>query len=384
MTKSRLSMKFLLSTPMLKQLLATSLLVMAALLISLLIGMLEPRSSQMIEASKDYETQRFAPASTESMSHMIDPISVVQTGGKVATGFPATLDMAKGFILSDLGKRLPKEFLVPEVLRKQTALWFDLFTKYSGNTWLIIAGGRNPAIIEEWDEEKIMASSFEQAIRSQGSEFLHSRLAELSRLQARPLYLQRGLRDDFLANRRQQLRWLPTIEKILKAQRLPSELAKFFLIPKNPSLEENRQPWETLKAGYGKKYLIIGENIDETRSPLKVARVVATLLKKRPLYIGQWDRYFNNVPALPARFYAALYADTYLDELQIEEQKAPPVADMHAFKLGRTVSVDELIRQLRVDVASFYESNPDLLEKPEKTFLPKGFVFFTNTSAPPP
>ena len=145
---------------------------------------------------------------------------------------PVNLDLTRGFILSDQYQRISNQFQVPQKLKKETALWFDLFTKYNKETWIIIRAGNNPALIEEWTTTKLIRTMIDEPTEKNMIQFLHKRITNLQKLNSSPLILQRGLREDFIEARVKLKKWLPAIERVFNSQKIPNEFSRFFIIPK--------------------------------------------------------------------------------------------------------------------------------------------------------
>lgn len=375
MTKPRVQLKKVPDTPISKQLLGMGLMGTAGLLIFLLVAFLAPKSSDLIDASREFDTRiarpqtitSFLPAGVSSSTLTDSPKSPDQ---------PINLDLTRGFILSDQDQRLSKSFRIPNNLKKETAFWFDIYTKYNRDIWLIVSEGRSPTVIEEWPLEKIMMSVGEGPSTSKVLQFLNDRALKLAQSTTQPLRVQQGLADEFQFRVKKQKQWFPAIEKIFRAQKLPWELSRLFIIPNNISLGETADPWTTFRDSWTSRYLLKTKIIDETKSPIKVARAIATLLRKQHKQIIPWNEYFASTLPLDAAFSAALHAEAYWDELELEKGSPEPAKKLKAFKLARATSVAQLTKQLKTNQSTFFSNNPDVLRKEASVILPKSYVFF--------
>jgi hypothetical protein len=363
-----------------KQLLATGLIVVSGLLIFLIIGLLAPKSSDIISAGQEFDTQVVFTGSNgaNEIPTGIQIPGIPLPADKPNSNLAANLDLTRGFILSDQNKKISAKFQIPEAIKRETALWFDLYTKYSNDSWLIIREGLRPCVVEEWPSHKISLMIGGQNSDDKIHQFLANRILSFGHEQSSLLRIQRGMREDFLTQVLKFHRWMPTIEKIFKAQKLPWELSRFFLIPGNPSLGNSAKasPWSKLKPSIAERYLIQTKPVDESLSPLKVARALANIARKQRHKLVNWNLYFNGPEYLSAAFYAVLFAESYWDELQFEKYELDNSLRYKAFRLARKTSVGDLLKQLKSDLPNFLESNPDLVVKERGAILPKTFVFF--------
>lgn len=375
MTKTRTELNLFPKQIKPRQFLGSSLIVISGLLIFLIIGLLAPKSSVLVNAGLEYDTQSVAVPLTSTDA----PYGISNTPqysvSRIKTT-PVNLDLTRGFILSDQYQRISNQFQVPQKLKKETALWFDLFTKYNKETWIIIRAGNNPALIEEWTTTKLIRTMIDEPTEKNMIQFLHKRITNLQKLNSSPLILQRGLREDFIEARVKLKKWLPAIERVFNSQKIPNEFSRFFIIPKNLGAENSNPPWTSLNKTIVNRFLIQTKFINEAKAPLKMARVLATILKKKGHKDIIFNNFFENQINLNAAFYAALFADSYSKELEIENEELQHQLQLKAFRLSRDTSISELVFQLKIKLPIFYDSNPDLLIKKSQVLLPKAYVFF--------
>jgi hypothetical protein len=366
-----------------KQLLATGLILFSGLVVFLIIGFIAPKSSSLIDAGKDYDTTNTA---LTTVVPEIPGLGAALSNAKDSVKSPPpaiSLDLTRGFILSNQDKKLPQQFEIPESLRKSVAVWFDLFTKYSNDSWVIISSSPSAAIVEEWSKERLFRRLGEPLNQQRIRLFLNERLRDLKKKpEYGRLFIQAGLKEDFLQNARLQQKWQPIIEEIFEGQKLDKEYARFFLIPKNRSRGERTAPWTALQSSIVNQYLLQTDFIDETKSPVKIARAFANHLKSAKTVKIRWKNHFNSPTDLDAAFYAALYIEAYAEELQLKLKEGSPSQGIKAFKLARETSVENLVKDLNLSLTSFLMSNPDLVAKNPQIELPKAYVFFVEGSRP--
>lgn len=376
MTKRSSEMKNLPPLPISKQMAATGFIVISGLLIFLLIGSLAPKTSSLLNAGREFSNQLDSTPDVANQVpigvNLVNPTQGFTIGNPKG---PLTLDLTKGYILSDEANRIPKGLKIPEDLRKQVSIYFDLYTKYSRDNWLIIREGHNPIIIEEWSLDKLQSLIAPPISQTKINLFLKGRLQVFSQ-RFDSLHIQRGMKEDFAFRVHRHKRWFSTIEKMFTNNNLPKEYSRIFLVPSNKSLSESSDPWTTLEERISKKYLVKSNSINENRSPLKVARVLATVMNKQKYPSQKWLHFFNSPINIDARYFAALYADVYRDKLDFLENAPSQDSKIKAFKLYRQTSIAQLLKELKIELPVFLENNPDLIKNEDKTILPKTFVFF--------
>lgn len=376
MTKARQGMKNVPETTLPKAFLATGLVVTAGLFIFFLVALLGPKSASLLDASREFDTHNvFPPSIAADLPPGTGTALNNFTRGQTVKE-PVNLDLTKGFILSDQDKRLSPQFQIPERLKKATALWFDLLTKYSSDSWIIVRLGPNPMVVEEWSNDKLLQQVGTGPSTSKVQRFLRQRVDLLSKTSLEPLRIQKGLREEFLVHVNKQRPWMPMIEGIFRAQHLPWELSRLFLVPTNISDGESLAPWQRIQPFIARKYLLENSEIKELESPLKVARALATAIKKKTTKRFSWDHFLLGNHDLDAIFYATLLADTYWKELSLEGAKPASKQFLQAFKLSRPTSAGNLTKQLKIGMLQLRKNNPDLINSRATTILPKSYVFF--------
>ena len=375
MTNPRVQLKNLPEAPLTKQMLAMGLVGVAGLLVFLIIAFVGRKSSSLMEASRDFDPRiALPPGLTKNLPQGVSATTLLMRPKTMDQ--PVSLDLTRGFILSDQEQRLSGAFRIPSALKKETALWFDLLTKYSRETSLVIREGDAPTILEEWTNDKLIQSLGDGPSTSKVNRFLRQRVKSLSRTNVAPIKIQTGLLEEFESHLNQNKKWIPSIEGIFETHDLSRDLARLFLVPSQLTTKDHVDPWGRLRPELIDRYLLRNERIDETRSPLKVARVLATLMKKQKRKTVPWKEYFENYELLEPAFLATLHAEAYWSEWHPDASNWPVIKDVKAYKLERPISVGKLLKQLKIKQNLFFSSNPDIILKNKETVLPASYVFF--------
>lgn len=382
MTKVRPSLKKNQAPPAPKQSLATGFMILGGLVIYLIVAFIAPKSTEIIAVSKEFDPSENLPPSSSTPGKEASTAVMVGVPGLLPGSrnvvIPLNLDLTRGYVLSDQDQRVSSEFEIPEALRKATALWFDIYTKYTSKTWLILSDGPSSGIIEEWTPQKLALNLESPMDQGQIQNYLERRIEDLKKTRdLKSLRLQRGLREDFIEQLNQHRIWEATIDKIFTSQKLNPELAAIFFLPPNPDQKLNTPVWRTLRPWLVKRYLLQNNKINEAVSPIKVARTLATTLKANAHPNPQWEHYFKIDFQVEPAFYAALYASRYAQELQMKEPLHQSLT-LKAFRLNQKTSIENLRKKLKVDAEVFFRNNPDILNQKKNMTLPKAFVIVTN------
>lgn len=364
-------------------------------------------------------------------------------------------------ILNDYEDRIGKDFDVPAGLRDRVGFWFDIYTRYDSNNrvihhadfpWIIFKVVDVTEIINS-DKPKfrwmrnMKADDFvtaeykkiKQALKeiAAGSNYnaansYHQKVKEALaplkgslRKKAKVAYesvrIQTGQKNFFANGLQVSPRYLPGMEEIFRAHKLPTELTRL------PFVESSFNKHATSKVGAsgiwqfmdytGKNFMTVNEHIDERRSPFKATVGAARLLKENhlilrrswPMAITAWnhgpagirkaakavgtddlakiiERYQSkSFDFASSNFYceflAALYAEKYHDQIfkDIDYEKT---LDLHAVKLAKKTRAKDLVRHSGLSMEDFLAINPDLTKAVEKNHpIPSGFTFMVDTSA---
>ncbi len=234
-------------------------------------------------------------------------------------------------ILQDPLSRISKDFHIPSGLKRRTAFWFDIYTKYGAHhhvihhtryPWIVYAvvdtedmilKGKGPlwlrrqraqdhVVRERKRIESTLArlsrrESFNNLTREERT--LFQKLNDLKGSRRSVLKLakdnvrsQLGQRDFFQSGFKNSTRYLPYMEEIFVQNGLPIELTRM------PFVESSFNELAVSKVGAsgiwqimprtGLHYsMIVNSRIDERNSPLKATRAAARLLKDYYKSLGQ-------------------------------------------------------------------------------------------------
>ena len=245
---------------------------------------------------------------------------------------PAAPVFDRESVLSDAQNRVSPEFKISEGLRTRVGFWFDVYTKWGSNKRIIHDSRRpwvvykvvdvGPILTAEVPRHKFLRvlkaealvkselaaarKAVAKASRAKKFEDLSpSDIAALGEVGTLPstevlatakrsvgeLRVQTGQRDFFMSGLVASPRYLTTMEKIFQAHGMPVELTRL------PFVESSFNKAATSKVGAsgiwqfmggtGSKFLIVGDNIDERRSPYKATDAAARLLKENHLILGK-------------------------------------------------------------------------------------------------
>lgn len=232
--------------------------------------------------------------------------------------------------LKDPLDRIHPDFKVADNMLPRTQFWFDIYTKYGKNDF-VIHHVRYPWIVFDvvnvdhfmnskgalW-MRRMRAESYahqqekriEKALRSLARRRSYRNLNELESqlykaikplsgsiknnfgFAAKNIRSQLGQKDFFLAGLKRSGQYLPYIEDIFQKRGLPLELTRLPFV--ESSFNENAQSkvgasgiWQIMPAT-GKSFLTVNQWIDERNSPWKASEAAATLLKRYKAALKQW------------------------------------------------------------------------------------------------
>ncbi len=366
-------------------------------------------------------------------------------------------------ILSDYKSRVSEPFHVPSGLNQRVQFWFDIYTKYGLDErvihsqkypWLIlkvvdvapILYAETPRVqwLRNQKAENVVREELRR-VRVHLAKIAHTKnldsLSEEDRslvnvlqnlpgkiqknalIMSKSVRVQTGQKEVFQEGLSLSRQFIPQMDQIFIDQKLPSELTRI------PLVESSFNHLATSKAGAsgvwqfigktGKKFLMVNNNIDERRSPIKSAYAAALVLKEDYLLLKhQWPlavTAYNHGPGgvrhaakvshsyelsdilkryqsksfgfatsnYYSEFLAALYAEKYQDEIF---GAAAPDATNHTLlvKLSRKMHATELLNQIDMPREDFIDLNPELKKAVERnSALPKGFKLHIPTDKKP-
>jgi len=356
-------------------------------------------------------------------------------------------------VLSDAQNRMSPDFQIDIGLKDRVRFWFDVYTNYDSNhriihhsvfPWIVykvvdvtyIINNDEPSHLwmrrakadrlVKQEALKIRAALNHLAHRknfshlSEEEQNLADQLAPIggslhkqALLALRSVRVQTGQKDFFTAGLQISTRYLTTMEKIFRANKMPVELTRI------PFVESSFNKLATSKVGAsgiwqfmggtGRKYMMVDGAIDERRSPFKATEAAAHLLKENhlilhhswPLAVTAWNHGPTGLRKAMARagskdlstiiahyrsrsfdfassnfyseFLAALYAERYSSEIFGPLDREPNV-ELQVVKLARAVRFNTLLKVSGMTIDDFLSLNPELsLAAKKNTLLPRGF-----------
>lgn len=381
-----------------------------------------------------------------------DPLST-QKSIPAADSSPSIDSARHNQILSDYKNRIDEAFHISAGLEPRVQFWFDVYTRY-GLDERVIHSQKYPWIILKVvdiapiiyaETPKFLFLRNQRADRIVKEELARAKLHLLkishtanldhlsdedqqlvgalqalpgkiqnnARLIANGLRVQTGQKEIFQEGLSISKQFLPQMEEIFKQQKLPAELARI------PLVESSFNHLATSKAGAsgvwqfigntGKKFLMVNNEIDERRSPIKSTYAAALLLKENhmllkhswPLAVTAYNhgpggvrkaahasnsydlaiilnRYQSKTFSFASsnyysEFLGALYAEKYQDEI-FGNGEDEISAGTQVVRLSRKVHANELLKNIHMPSEDFIDLNPDLKKAVEKnSALPKGF-----------
>ncbi len=354
-------------------------------------------------------------------------------------------------IVNDKMNLLPQDFKVPDGLKKRVGFWLDIYTKYSSH-FVLVHDAQNPWIVykvvdlrEIYDRGSNRftkdANDRKTVIKS-----LHEVRAVLTRLAHRRDYRnlkpdeyqiykllevvpgsrkkvfttaaknvrdQRGQKDFYRQGLISSSRYLTEMEEIFAGYDLPVELVRLPLVESSFNLDATSKVgasgvWQFM-ANMGKKYLRVGDRIDERNSPIKATDAAAKLmlsnfrvLKSWPLAVTAYNhgaggivhackqlhtRSISDIVTkyksrsfsfasqnFFAEFMAALYGEKYQDKVFGPMPKNPAL-EAETTDLRYSMRAKTLVNITGMTIEELKLYNPDLRAQAVAgaTFLPVGY-----------
>lgn len=370
-----------------------------------------------------------------------------------AEGSVSLLEFDREAVLGDAGGRIDDEFSIPPGLKDRVGFWFDVYTKWDEHQ-RVIHNALHPWIVYRVvDVTPIIASKTPKRrwMRNQkADEFVDAEAARIraalksvaarkhlrnlnpyerdvvnalkalggkAQTRARAAIgetrVQMGQRNFFEQGLRISPRYLPEMERIFSAKKLPIELTRL------PLVESSFNKFATSKDGAagiwqfmgntGGKFMLINGQIDERRSPFKATEAAARLLKENHMILyRKWPlalTAYNHGPGgvrkatkamgtqdlsrivgkyrskmfgfASSNFYtsflAALHAQSYNDKIWSGLRKEAAL-DTHVVKLPRPYGVKRLMKIAGLDDEKLLLYNPDLNKVlKNRGVVPRGF-----------
>jgi len=228
----------------------------------------------------------------------------------------------KARILKDFASRIAPEFWIPDGLYARASFWFDVYTLYGNNEYIIhhvrypwiifkvidtkqlLTNGKGPLWLRRERGEKLAESTANEIRRAlqrlakrksydhltQLEQTLFDKLKEVNgprrtvfRQAAGHVRTQLGQRDFFKQGLANSSRYLAYMEEEFRRLGLPTEVTRLPFV--ESSFNENARSkvgasgiWQIMPQT-GKSYLIVNDTIDERNSPIKATIAAGRLLR---------------------------------------------------------------------------------------------------------
>jgi membrane-bound lytic murein transglycosylase D len=220
---------------------------------------------------------------------------------------------------------------------------------------------------------------------------------------------QRGVKEQFLSGLKISGRYISQMQKIIREEGLPPELAYLPLVESSFNVKARSSVgavgmWQFM-ADTGKKFLHISDAFDERRDPLASTRAAARLLKENYRLLGNWplaitaynhgtEGIFRGVNAVGSRnlvdlirgyqsptfgfasknFYAEFLAAIEIatnSQAYFPFLRAHPPLKLQEIEINRRLLVNSLLKPTAISERDFFEWNPAL--SAEAKHLPLGY-----------
>ncbi len=367
------------------------------------------------------------------------------------------LSFDRNKILGDYRERIGIEFNVPEGLKNRVGFWFDIYTKYDSKHY-VIHDRKHPWIIYEVVDgtnlfarpkvswlNRVASDKFAAQRKSQIEGILkklskgantntlsleEQRIVEVLKTvegkrtkvykdAARDIRIQLGQRDFFLQGLKNSAPYLPVMQQIFEQKGLPRELVRIPLVESSFNVVAYSKVgakgvWQIMP-NVGKSKMVINDQIDERRSPLKSTIFAASLLrgnykslKKWPLAVTAYNHGVGsmskavkklrtdslldiiknyNVPSFQfasSNFYscflAALHAEVYRDQIFTEMTLAPAI-NWQLVTLNKAQKIKSILVRTKLSQSDLIQLNPELTSLKPGVTLPRGFKFYVPAQA---
>ncbi|MBX9768669.1 MAG: transglycosylase SLT domain-containing protein [Bdellovibrionales bacterium] len=286
-------------------------------------------SEEIVEATPETPN---APTTTQpedapiaSSSAPVSEDQLLPSDMRVVNGFSSSKE--KEDFLSDYDDRIPKEFHVPADFKERVGFWFDIYTKYGSDAYVLHHSEYPWIIFRVVDVSHIMAMKTKnpwapyhrskaflkkeksrlaaQLLRIQQGRLTKGKTAEekalISLISSLPKSVsrrglsfreQRGQKDFFMSGLVNSSKYLHQMEEIFAKSNLPTELTRIPLVESSFNTNAVSKVgasgiWQFMP-GIGSKFMHISDHIDERNSPLKATEAAARLLRQNWMIFKAW------------------------------------------------------------------------------------------------
>ena len=286
---------------------------------------LTPTLNKAIETTPIPSTQL---AHEEAQAETVSAAALTtESGPRNANGFASSKEKAD--FIGDYDDRIPQDFKVPADFKDRVGFWFDIYTKYGSDSYVLHHSEYPWIVFRVVDVSEIMAIKtknpwaphhkskafikkekarlISQLARIQHGKLKAGRTREEKELVAfvknLPSYVsrkglhlelreQRGQRDFFMSGLISSSKYLHQMEEIFAKANLPIELTRIPLVESSFNTKAVSKVgasgiWQFMP-GIGSKFMHVSNHIDERNSPLKATEAAARLLRQNWLIFKAW------------------------------------------------------------------------------------------------
>ena len=178
-------------------------------------------------------------------------------------------------------------FAVPQGLENAVEFWRQVYTRY-GTGEVIFHDRQDPLKIYKVvniDENNLARKRIKQEIEAVGQ-------AEGFAAAEQQVRAQRGVKERFTSGLALSRRYLDQMQKIMREEGLPVEIAYLPLVESSFDLHARSSAgalgmWQFMPST-GRKFMRIGPSLDERRDPIESTRAAARFLKQNYDALGNW------------------------------------------------------------------------------------------------
>ncbi|MFN3455023.1 MAG: transglycosylase SLT domain-containing protein [Pseudobdellovibrio sp.] len=304
-------------------------------------------------------------------------------------------------------------FAVPEGLKKDVDFWIKIYTQYTTKQGVFHIAGDTQKTLGDFDLTQVYANQKWSAVRKElESELLikrHKRiLAKRHKIPIEKIRIQMGLKDRMEEAIKVSGMYLPMMEKIFEAEKIPKELTRVVFVESSFNIEAQSKVgasglWQIMP-NIGKSYKYISDEQDLRNHPLYATKVAAKIFKQNYQILKSWPlavtgynhgvgsmgkivkKYksndiaylINNVNSnksfgfasrnFYATYLAALYVESHANLYFPEPIYKHPPLNVKYLKLTKKFSYDDLLALFNNDEKLLRLYNPHI----KKQYLKKG------------
>jgi membrane-bound lytic murein transglycosylase D len=311
-------------------------------------------------------------------------------------------------------------FKTPDSLKNEVEFWVNIFTKYTTRQGVFHISGDVEKIIGEIDLTDVYLNQKYSPIRKEKEAdlLIHRKRKQIANLyqikNIKTIRLQMGLKDRMQNAIFESGKYLPMMEDVFKQQNLPTELTRLVFVESSFNIKAESSVgasglWQIMPR-LGKKFKYIDAKQDMRNNPRAATILAAKILKQNYQILKSWplavtsynfgvgsmlkvqrklktkdDQQIFSSENLKkhigfasrnfyATFLAALYVESHANIYFGEPLMIAKALQLDQFYLSKNTKFEDLIKQHKIDAASFKIINTHILNKHLRIghLIPKG------------